>query len=153
MIKRACSKLFVLLAAVLLAAVLLPAAVLAAEPQSAPGIAGAGQVARMIGGLLVMVVVIVGLAALLKRFNGLQRGGPGAIRVVSTASIGARERLLLVEVGGQQLLVGAAPGRIQALMVLDEPVTVAPGAAHTAEGGFAARLRDAVRAVPREPRA
>lgn len=148
MIKRARTSFLVMLPALLL----LPAAALAAESQSAPGIASSGQVARMVAGLLVMVVLIVGLAALLKRFSGLQRGGPGAIRVVSTASIGARERLLLVEVGGQQLLVGAAPGRIQTLMVLDEPVSAPPGAGHAADGGFAARLRDALRTGAGEPR-
>lgn len=136
----------------LLALLLLPLAAFGADPQGAPGFDGAGQVGRMIAGLLFMIVVIVGLAALLRRVNGLQRSLPGAIRVVSVTSVGARERLMLVEVGGRQLLLGAAPGRIETLLVLDEPVAVPqPGAAAQA-GGFAQRLREALHAPARETR-
>lgn len=127
----------------LLPLLLLPAAACGAEPQAAPGFAGAGQVGKMIAGLLLMIVMIIGLAALLKRVNGFQRNLPGAIRIVSVTSIGARERLLLVEIGGQQLLVGSAPGRVQTLLVLDQPLAV-PQSAPGQRDGFAERLRDAL---------
>lgn len=130
---------------------LLPAAALGAEPQAVPGFAGAGQAGRMIAGLLLMLAVIFGLTALLKRVNGVQRRVPGAIKVIAAASVGARERLLLVEVGGRQVLVGAAPGRLQTLLVLDEPVKVPPPAP-AATGGFAERLQEAVRGASREAR-
>ncbi len=136
----------------LLAILLLPLAAVGAEPTAAPGFAGAGQVGKMIAGLLLMIVMIIGLAALLKRVNGLQRSLPGAIRVVSVTSIGARERLMLVEVGGRQLLVGSAPGRVQTLLVLDEPVTVPQSVAGRQAGGFAERLRDALSVQGRETR-
>lgn len=136
----------------LLAVLLLPLAAAGAEPAAAPGFAGAGQVGKMIAGLLLMIFIIIGLAALLKRVNGLQRSLPGAIRVVSVTSIGARERLMLVEVGGRQLLVGAAPGRVQTLLVLDEPVAMPQTAAGRQAGGFAERLRDVLGAPAKEAR-
>jgi len=136
----------------LVAMLLLPLAVAGAEPTSPPTFAGAGQVGKMIAGLLLMIVVIVALAAVLKRVNGLQRSLPGAIRVVSVTSVGARERLMLVEVGGQQLLVGAAPGRIQTLLVLEEPVATSQPAPGRPAGGFAERLRDALNGPAREAR-
>ncbi len=136
----------------LVAMLLLPLAVAGAEPTPPPAFAGAGQVGKMIAGLLLMIVVIVALAAVLKRVNGLQRSLPGAIRVVSVTSVGARERLMLVEVGGQQLLVGAAPGRIQTLLVLDEKVSAPQLAAGRPAGGFAERLRDALNGPSREAR-
>ena len=103
--------------------------------------------------LLVVATSFLGaLAAVLKRVNGLQRSLPGAIRVVSVTSVGARERLMLVEVGGQQLLVGAAPGRIQTLLVLDEKVSAPQHAAGRQTGGFAERLRDALNGPSREAR-
>jgi len=131
---------------------LLPAVACGAEPLAAPGFAGAGQVGRMIAGLLLMIIIIIGLAALLKRVNGMGRNQPGAIRVVSVASIGARERLMLVEVGGRQLLVGTAPGRVQTLLVLDQPVAVPQSALDRPTGGFADRLRDVMSAPGRESR-
>ncbi|NGX16238.1 flagellar biosynthetic protein FliO [Wenzhouxiangella sp. XN24] len=141
-------RLLPLLPALLLA----PLAAFGAEPQAAPEFTGAGEVGKMIAGLLLMIALIVGLAAALKRVKGFQRHLPGAIKIVSVASVGARERLMLVEVGGRQLLVGAAPGRIQTLLVLDEPVSVPQGAPGGA-GGFAERLREAVGASAlREPR-
>jgi flagellar protein FliO/FliZ len=130
----------------------LPAVAFGAEPSAPPGFAGAGQVGRMIAGLLVMIAIIIGLAALLRRVNGMGRNLPGAIRVVSVASIGARERLMLVEVGGRQLLVGTAPGRVQTLLVLDQPVAVPHSALDHPTGGFADRLRDALSAPGRESR-
>jgi flagellar protein FliO/FliZ len=131
---------------------LLPAAAFGAEPAAAPGFAGAGQVGRMIAGLLLMIVMIIGLAALLRRVNGMGRNLPGAIRVVSVASIGARERLMLVEVGGRQLLLGTAPGRVQTLLVLDQPIAIPQSAPGRPAGGFADRLREALSAPGRESR-
>lgn len=131
---------------------LLPAVAFGTEPQAAPGFAGAGQVGRMIAGLLLMIVIIIGLAALLRRVNGMGRNLPGAIRVVSVASIGARERLMLVEVGGRQLLVGTAPGRVQTLLVLDQPIAVPQSTPHRPTGGFAERLRDVLSAPGQESR-
>ncbi|NHA13359.1 flagellar biosynthetic protein FliO [Thioalkalivibrio sp. XN279] len=119
-----------------------PAPVLAAASGAAPGVDGAAQAARVLGVLVLVVGLIFGLAALLRRHGGMQRRLPGAISVLSVASIGARERLLLVEVGGRQLLLGAAPGRIQTLLVLDEPVAPVEGA--PGAPGFAAQLRTAL---------
>ena len=53
--------------------------------------------------------------------------------------MGQRERILLVEVGGEQLVVGVAPGRVELLHHLAEPV------ASTTEGGgsdFTHRLQE-----------
>jgi flagellar protein FliO/FliZ len=49
--------------------------------------------------------------------------------------------VVLLEVGRTQLLVGLAPGRVQTLHVLDEPVDVkTPVHPGQAGGGFPARL-------------
>lgn len=59
-----------------------------------------------------------------------------------TLMLGARERLYLIEVGGEQLVVGAGPSGLRNLHVLREPIPhaaaapVAPGAM----GGFATVL-------------
>ena len=128
-----------------------PAPVLAAASAPAPGVDGAAQAARVLGVLVLVIGLILGLAAVLRRHGGVaQKRVPGAISVLSATSIGARERLLLVEVGGQQVLLGAAPGRIQTLLVLDEPVA----GVEQVQGapGFAAQLRAALGGARGGPR-
>ncbi len=56
---------------------------------------------------LVATLALVVLAAwLLKRFGGAGMRSTGTIRVLAAAPIGTRERVMLVEVHGQQLLLG-----------------------------------------------
>ncbi|WP_211331872.1 flagellar biosynthetic protein FliO [Inmirania thermothiophila] len=99
------------------------------------------QLARILAGLVLVVLVIAATAWGLRRLGRVGLGGGGVLRVVAALPVGARERLLLVEVGGEQILIGVAPGRIQRLHTLAEPVA-APAPA--APGGFAARLREAL---------
>lgn len=98
---------------------------LAAEPVAGladSGIDLGGQVARLLLGLLLVVGLIVLLAWLLRRVQQFNpRGGP-LIKPIASLPLGARERLLLVQVGGEQILLGVAPGRITPLHVLKEPV-------------------------------
>ena len=84
---------------------------------------GAGNLLQLSFGLLVVLAAIVGSAWLLRRYGRLQSGVDGALRIIGGLSMGPRERVVLVQVGKQQLLLGVAPGRIQTLHVLDEPVT------------------------------
>jgi len=63
--------------------------------------------------------------------------------VISGLSIGAKERLVLIEVGKEQVLLGVSPGRVQTLHVLEEPVTFeAP--AEDATNPFLAKLQEAM---------
>jgi flagellar protein FliO/FliZ len=83
---------------------------------------GAGNLLQLSFGLLVVLAAIVGSAWLLRRYGRLQSGAEGALRIIGGLSMGPRERVVLLQVGTQQLLLGVAPGRIQTLHVLDEPV-------------------------------
>ena len=103
---------------------------------------GAGNLLQLTFGLLVVLAAIVGSAWLLRRYGRLQSGVDGALRVIGGLSMGPRERVVLVQVGKQQLLLGVAPGRIQTLHVLAEPVVA--GSATPPQGGFAERLAAAL---------
>ena len=98
---------------------------------------GAGNLMQLSLGLLVVLAAIVGSAWLLRRYGHMQSGVDGALRVIGGLSMGPRERVVLVQVGKRQLLLGVAPGRIQTLHVLDEPVAE-PGP--QAPSAFAERL-------------
>ena len=103
----------------------------------APGI-GAGQVFTVLAGLAFVLVLVVGCGWLVKRFSGMPSGRSGAIKVVSVLPIGTRERLALVEVGGQQLLLGVTAQQITALHTFDEPVVDAADVKNNSE--FAQKL-------------
>lgn len=89
-------------------------------------------------GLIVILALIAGAAWLVKRFGNFKVGAQGRMRIVGGLSVGTRERVVLLEIGDQQLLVGVAPGRIQTLHVLDERL---PNESKSVESkGFAEKL-------------
>lgn len=89
-------------------------------------------------GLVAVVAVIYGCAWIIRRMNGMTGMNNNAIKVVSVMAIGARERIALIEVGGQQILLGITPSAIRTLHVFDEPVVEA-GSAGSSD--FARRLQ------------
>ncbi|WP_122572619.1 flagellar biosynthetic protein FliO [Pseudomonas viridiflava] len=127
---------------------MLPSLALAAEPvaQAAPALTNTvssgmgGQVMQLLFGLLLVVGLIFALAWVMRR---VQRVGPNnsqIIELVSTRAIGPRDRLVLVQVGNEQVLLGITPGNITTLHVLKEPVQVPVREQATPE--FAQRLLD-----------
>lgn len=95
---------------------------------------------RLTVGLAVVVLAILGLGWLLRRTGaGVAGGVAGQLRLLGGLSLGSRERVVLVQVGKRQLLLGVAPGRVQTLHVLEENLEPARGES----GGedFASRLR------------
>ncbi|MEJ2691619.1 MAG: flagellar biosynthetic protein FliO [Candidatus Thiodiazotropha sp.] len=107
----------------LLTSRLLPAAEAAAEKlavQSSP--LGSTTLFQTAGGLLLILGLILGGAWLFKRYGNLPMGGKGVIKVLGGASVGARERVVLIEVENVRLLLGVAPGHVRTLhrLPLDE---------------------------------
>lgn len=129
----------------LLSGLLFPTAVLAAEPaaKAAAPLAGSGvggQVVQLLLGLLLVVGLIFLLAWLMRRVQQIVPRGGQVIKVLATQPLGPRDRLVLVQVGGEQVLLGLTPGTISALHVLKEPVQLAD--AEPASGEFAQRLME-----------
>ncbi len=116
-----------------------PAFALAAKPGEA---VGAGSLLQLAFGLIVVLGAIAFGAYLLRRFGKLSAPVGGAMRILGGVSLGARERVVLMQVGDQQLLLGVAPGRVQTLHVLQRPIVeAAPAPVMGASGGsFAERL-------------
>ncbi|MGE7991350.1 flagellar biosynthetic protein FliO [Pseudomonas sp. NPDC089554] len=115
-----------------------PGAKVATTASSTPGGLG-GQLAQMLFGLLLVVGLIFGLAWLLRRMQVASPRGGQVIEIVGSRAIGPRDRLLLVQVGKEQILIGHSPGNIEALHVLAEPVPM-PANARPAAPEFAQRL-------------
>jgi flagellar protein FliO/FliZ len=83
--------------------------------------------------LLIVIVLIVIAGWLFRRMRGVTAGGANPLRVVGQLTLGRRERVVLIEAGDKQLLLGVAPGRVEALHVLEERVEppAAPPTART----------------------
>ena len=77
---------------------------------------GAGYGTLMLS-LLVVLGVFVALAWLARRFLPAA-GGRGAMRVVASLSLGARERIVVVELAGEWLVLGVGGGRVHLLACL-----------------------------------
>lgn len=120
----------------------------AASTAAAPG-SLSGQLAQMVFGLLLVVGLIFFLAWLLRRMQGTAVKGGQVIEIVGSRAIGPRDRLLLVQVGKEQILIGHTPGSIEALHVLAEPVEV-PATARQATPEFAQRLMELMGKDPKD---
>jgi flagellar protein FliO/FliZ len=122
----------------------LPSSVLAAEPVTTAATAVssgvAGQLTQLVFGLLLVLGLIFLLAWLLRRVQQAGPAGKGqVIELIGSRALGPRDRLMLVQVGNEQILLGLSPGTITALHVLKEPVQV-PSATEKATPEFAQRL-------------
>jgi flagellar protein FliO/FliZ len=113
----------------------LPFSVLAAEPvataaaaaAAAPVASGgvAGQLTQLVFGLLLVLGLIFFLAWLLRRVQQAGPAGKGqVIELIGSRALGPRDRLMLVQVGNEQILLGLSPGTITALHVMKEPIEV-----------------------------
>lgn len=77
--------------------------------------ASAGSLLQTILALLFVLALLAGLAWFMKRYGPKAPTGNTKLRLLSSLSLGGRERILLVEVADQWIVVGAAPGRVNAL--------------------------------------
>lgn len=80
--------------------------------------AATGNLTQVLLGLLAVLGLMAATAWLLKRFGGRQFTGNAVVKIVGGVSVGARERILVVETAGQWIVVGITPGRINALATL-----------------------------------
>jgi len=104
-----------------------PSGVLADAVQSQvtePGgnVSPAGYLIQFTLGLIAVLAAVMILAWIMRRMNRWQMSAGGSLRLLGGLSLGARERILLVQVGDIQLLLGVAPGYVRKLHVLTQPL-------------------------------
>jgi flagellar protein FliO/FliZ len=106
------------------------APVVAAQPVVANAMSpAAGSLLQTILALTFVLALLGALAWLMKRFGPRSHVGTVPIRLVGALSLGGRERIMVVEVGNQWIVVGASPGRVNALATMPAQ-GLAPGADH-----------------------
>lgn len=97
---------------------------------------------QMLGGLALVMLLIIGCAWMARRVSGAGGFGNSHLKVLSAMSLGARERIALIEVGGEQVLIGVTPNSIRRIHVLENPVDTSAPARQT---DFAKRMQDVLR--------
>jgi flagellar protein FliO/FliZ len=136
----------------------LPASAMIATPPvaiastAAPSWGAAGLLQAASG--LAVVLALIFLCAWAARRLGLQKHNSGRlVKVIASTSIGQRERVVVVEIGGTWLALGVTPGQIQSLhsmpaQELAEDAKLPTGrgaiAATNAAGAFAQKLRESL---------
>jgi flagellar protein FliO/FliZ len=75
----------------------------------------------MILSLLMVLAVIVVSAIVLKRFQGVQHNLKG-LKIVTSLHLGAKEKLVVVQSGDKQLLLGVTTQQITLLETLEKPI-------------------------------
>ncbi len=92
-----------------------------------PGsVGGLGEVAFA---LLVVLAAVFVVAWVVRRLRLASNRTGGAIDVLAEVPLGQKERAVLLKVGATQILLGVAPGRVNTLHVLSEPVDLSAPAA------------------------
>ena len=99
-----------------------PAVAQEAAPAVSPSSLFTGDyLLQVVGSFVVVILLLVAVLVMLKRFNGVSTSMGGDMRVVSSVGVGQRERAVLLQVGEQQVLLGVGPGNVRTLHVFDEP--------------------------------
>jgi flagellar protein FliO/FliZ len=105
------------------------------QPASITG----GQILQLITALIGIVALIVIMAWLVRRTGRINVNTNAGFRIVGMVPMGTRERIVLMQVGEQQILIGVSQqGGIRTLHVLDKNIDIGePGHG----GGFQEKLR------------
>ncbi len=116
-----------------------------AATAAVPATTGGSPFLAMMQGLvgLVIVIGVIFAAGWLMKKIGPRTRSSGVVQVVGGASVGPREKVVVVRFGGQTLLLGVAPGQVSLLhtVVAGEPIE--DTTIDTATPRFVDRLRAA----------
>lgn len=73
---------------------------------------------RMLGSLVAVLAIVAALAWVAQRLKNGGRLQPGLIQVVSGVSLGNREKVVLLRVNDEEILVGVGPTGMRSLHVM-----------------------------------
>lgn len=119
----------------------LPIPAIAGEPIG-PQSTSWGALFQALLALLVVLAALFAFLWLLRRLSPLQMGAQGVVRVVGGVMLGSRERLVIVEVADQWLLLGVAAGQVNHLHTMPKPQGYSAPADNVASGSFASKLAE-----------
>ena len=87
---------------------------------NAPELLSAGYLMQVVGSLAIVFGAVVLMAVVVKRVNRSPSTGKASLSVMGSTNVGTREKVVLINAAGQQILVGVAPGNVRTLHVFEE---------------------------------
>jgi flagellar protein FliO/FliZ len=112
-----------------------------AADAAAPAVS-AGTYVQAALALSLIVALLVGTAWLARKVSGGKGFGQGGMKIVGGVALGPRERIVLIEVGEEWLVIGIVPGQIRTLHRLEKGSTKPPdGVPGAAEKPFSQWLQ------------
>ena len=98
-----------------------------AAPQttSSPHPVGVGGLGEVAFALIIVLAAIFIVAWVVRRMRLAGNRVGGGLDILADVPLGQKERAVLLKVGNQQILLGVAPGRVNTLHVLPEPLELA----------------------------
>jgi flagellar protein FliO/FliZ len=96
-------------------------------------------------GLFIVLCVFFLCVWGLRKVSNLSMNGTEPMRIVGGISLGMREKVVLVQVGKKQLILGVTPGRIQTLHVLEPEDCLSRETSSGGSAGFAQKLIQAMK--------
>ena len=78
--------------------------------------------------ILISFVIVIGfillMAWLMRRTGRFGQGNSQIIKIISTMPLGMREKIMVIEIGEVNIVVGVAPGQIRTLHVLESGIEI-----------------------------
>jgi flagellar protein FliO/FliZ len=115
----------------------------ASDNVAPPAAVGAGSMLQFGLGLAIVLGLIVAAGWFMKRFS-IGATAAGTLKVVAGTAVGQRERVVVVEIGDTWMVLGVAPGRVNALHTMPRGTVTATTQAQPAgtPAAFAAWLKE-----------
>ena len=99
--------------------------------------------------LIIVLAVFWLFARVMRQVQNFQGGIHQGLRIIGSLSVGQRERVVVVQAGDEQLVLGVTSSQINTLHVLKQPLPI--GSAENRQGDFKTKLSAALkRQVPDE---
>jgi flagellar protein FliO/FliZ len=127
-----------------LAFMLLSATYSLATASDKPLPSSTGGIFQILIVLLLVLGLMVGAAWLLKKFNASGITSQGEVKIVGGVAVGNRERIMVVEVADQWIVVGVTSSNISALSTMPRQETRQQPGNQAISNNFAQKLKQLI---------
>ncbi len=92
-----------------------------AKGQYAP-VVSMGDLLQIVLSLLLVIFCVAIFSIIVKKLNGMSFNENRKLKTISGLSLGSKERVVLIQVGDKQILLGVSPGGISKIEEFDDPI-------------------------------